>query len=521
MNALDKLINYFNPQAGLKRVQSRTAVDHIQSRAYDIASRSRRTDGWNAGKKSGAAEVSAAHSIGADRARELVRNNPLAARIKNIIAANVVGSGVRPSITSRSDKAQRRQQEEFDAWCESLVCDAERKNNLFGLQYLWFATMVESGGVFIRRVFNKKAGDIPLQFQTLEVDLLDTSKTGKAGDSYIVDGVQFNSENQCEGYWLKPGYDDALAGMLPMDSKFYPIGEIFYLYRQDRPSQHLGMTWFAPIAARLRDFDTYKDAKLMQQQVAACFGVLIEGADTAIGSPSDADSDLPVDSVEPGMIEYLKAGQKVHTLQPPKADNAANMEVTLHRDIAVGAGITYEMLTGDYSKVNYASGRMGKNEFFANLDIWQQTIMLPLLNWVAESYMIARGMVKSGANFKIEWTFPPRALTEPDKELDVLIAQCRAGIISPTELSKKFGKKLPDVLEQWKKDKQRFDELDLVFDHDPAKYAKTGNQIMEGSAALIDDDKEKEKEKEKLEAEKESDRAFLDGLGRILNETNS
>lgn len=518
MNALDKLINYFSPENGLKRAQSRAASSQIQGRAYDIASRSRRTDGWNAGKKSGAAEVSASYSIGADRARELVRNNPLAARIKNIIAANVVGSGVRPNAMTKSDKSQRRLQDEMDMWAESLQCDAERKNSLYGLQYLWFATMVEAGGVFVRRIFDKSAEGVPLRFQTLEVDLLDTAKTGKSGNSYIVDGIQFSSDNVCEGYWLKQGYDDAMAGMMAAESKFYDAKEVFHFYRQDRPSQHLGMTWFAPIAARLKDFDTYKDAKLMQQQIAACFGALIEGAESGVGSPSDINSDLPVDSIEPGMIEYLAPGQKVHTLSPPKADNASQMEVSLQRDMAVGTGITYEMLTGDYSKVNYASGRMGKNEFFTNLDIWQQTLMLPLLNWVAESYLLARGMAKGNANLKIEWTFPPRALTEPDKELDTLIAQCRAGIISPTELSKKFGKKLPDVLEQWKKDKARFDSLDLVFDHDPSKYAKTGNQIMEGSAALEPD---KEQEQASKQAEAEADRAFLDGLGRIINESHS
>ena len=46
LNILDKVVSYFSPELGLKRIQRRNAMDILQ-RGYEGARKDRRTKGWN------------------------------------------------------------------------------------------------------------------------------------------------------------------------------------------------------------------------------------------------------------------------------------------------------------------------------------------------------------------------------------------------------------------------------------------------------------------------------------------
>ena len=147
------------------------------------------------------------------------------------------------------------------------------------------------------------------------------------------------------------------------------------MFRRERPGQHLGISWLAQIATHLDRYDTLQDAKVMQQQIAACLAVLIE--DTPMGNKTD---NPVIDKIEPGMIEYVPSGSNAKVITPPRADDSQAFIVELKGDMAVGAGLNYQQLTGDYSKFNFASGRMGLIEFNRYLDGIQQFMLVTQLN---------------------------------------------------------------------------------------------------------------------------------------------
>lgn len=110
MTFLDKAINVISPSRGLARMKSKAMQMGIMEgiRAYDAASNSRRTSGWNASGTSANNETRAAGNTLRDRSRELVRNNPYAKRAVQAISTNMIGLGIRPTpytralVTSRS-----------------------------------------------------------------------------------------------------------------------------------------------------------------------------------------------------------------------------------------------------------------------------------------------------------------------------------------------------------------------------------------------------------------------------------
>lgn len=469
MSLLDKVINYVSPAKGLARAQAQAAQEVLRN--YDIASRGRRNDGWLRPNTDGAAEVSKGNQIGAASAQELVRNNPLAGRIKRIWANNAIGSGIQLDILGdSSDQFQL----DWDEWAESTDCDFEGHYNLYGLQWLWTSTMVESGGVFVVQRINATLKH-PLQLQTLEESQLDK---GKNVDD-VRDGVAYDKQGRLKGYWFIT--DD--SNSLTPQSKFFKASQVFHMFRKDRVGQHLGMTWLAPVATLLRNYDTYMDAKLMQQQIAACFALIVEDANTNmgnLGNSSDGSNLLP-DSIESAMIEYVPSGTIPHTITPPKADNSAQFDLSIKSDIAVGSSVTREQLTGDYSQVNFTSGRMAKNEFNIELDFVQKSLIKPNLEKVFRWFSVLHQIKNGAGSYSTDWTFPPRSTINPKEEFDVLMSKVRHGMMSPSKAAKLFGEKLETIVAQWGKDKALFG--DLPFDIDPSVFAATGNQLDDNDAA--------------------------------------
>ena len=65
------------------------------ARAYDGASTGRRLGGWVTSGSSANTEVSLGHERMRDRARDLVRNDPHAARFVHAFATDLIGRGLR------------------------------------------------------------------------------------------------------------------------------------------------------------------------------------------------------------------------------------------------------------------------------------------------------------------------------------------------------------------------------------------------------------------------------------------
>lgn len=477
-NFIDRVVGYISPQAGLKREQARLAQEQI--RDYNAASRGRRRGNLLNRSTSAAREVSRAADRLAGVSQELVRNNPLAQRIKMIMASNVAGDGIRVDITGSNQRVNTDFTNYFEGWANTTACDFDGHYNLFGLQWLAIATVVESGGVLVRFHINN-ALRYPLSIQLIEQTYLDTTMdTQNDGDGgQIIDGIQYDKAGQITHYHILIDNNGTNTDGTPTRRSYRRGDEMVHIFRKERPGQHLGVSWLAQVATHLDRYDTLQDAKVTQQQIAACLAVIVTEANTALGSKTDTPM---IDRVEPGMIEYVGAGSTVTTVTPPRADDSASFITELKNDIAVGAGLNYQQLTGDYSKFNFASGRMGKIEFNLMLDMAQKFMLLPALNTIMDK-LFSIYQLQAGTNAKInaEWVFPPRAAVDPSEEVETVKNKVRSALMTPQTAAKMFGTKLETVVTGWE------DALklmgDLSFDIRPDQFSAAGNQLNADDAA--------------------------------------
>lgn len=486
LRLIDRIVGYFSPSAGVRRLANRHAMDFMVSRGYDGASRGRRTKGWKAPSSDGQSEVAAGAATLRNRARDTYRNSAYGKKGMNGIVTNTIGAGIISKILDNE-----KLNEKWQAWCDSTFCDFENELNFYGLQNLAFKTVVESGEVLVRRIreTNSELGNIRLQI--LEPDFLDTRKI--TTDGKIFDGIQFDDNGNVEGYWIfkrHPGSRAIWPKGNPLESFFVPATEMRLCFLKERPGQKRGASWAAPVLMALRDYDDYEDAQLVRQKIAACFVGFLKDTEHSLNQIQPGTTSTPLsEKFQPGMWEHLPPGKEITFGTPPGVGN--DYEPYTRRklqSIAAGLGISYEELTGDLSQVNFSSGRMGWLAFQRNIDVWRWNFFIPSFCKPAMDWWLDAESVGSTQNVrkqKVLWTPPRREMIDPVKETEAMKNSVRSGFSTLSDSVRQLGYEPKEHFQELSEDFKMLDQLGLVLDSDPRtdiiKKQAQGNGTDQGN----------------------------------------
>lgn len=482
MNWIDKIVAQVSPGAALNRVRARVALGMVVAH-YDVATPGGRM-------KSLRPTSTDADSAGAGRlraafvARDMIRNTPLASRVQQVIANNVIGDGIIPKVVADTRQLRDALHAAVVAHFDTVAIDADGRTNLYGLQRLIIQTVVESGEVLVRRRrLDRSAGlALPFQIQVMEADFLDTSKDTVVGGGNIVrEGIEFDPTGRRVAYWLFDYHPGAmrLSGAW-WQSRRVPASEVLHIYRQDRPGQMRGVSWFAPVALSLQDVADHQEAQLLRQKIAACFA--------AFRVTPDSDADGGADpaglstSITPGRIQNLAPGEDIRFAAPPGVESYEEFTRSVLRSVAAGVGITYESLTGDLTGVNFSSARIGRMEMSRNMSAIQHLILVPqflqpLARWFAEAWTVSQPTRLKSA--RLDWVPPPLPLVDPTREIPASIKAVRGGVKTRSQVIRELGYDPEAVMEEHKKDAEEADLLGLVFDSDPRRTSSAGQMQPE------------------------------------------
>lgn len=464
MNALDRAIVAIAPEAGLRRLKAKRAAAVLMN--YDIANGGRRTKSTRYSSTDPDA-ASARRQRAAWAARDLVRNNPVATRARDVIVANTIGDGIIPSLKAARKGTRDRFLELVRQHCDTTAIDADGRCNLYGLQRVIMAAVVTDGEVLIR-IRRRRMSDglpLPFQLQVLEADYLDEGADilNPTGIS-IRDGIEYDAIGRRVAYHLydhHPGSDQRVSSQ----SRRVPASEIIHVQRVDRPGQQRGVSWFAPVAIQMQDLGDYLDAQVVRQKIAACFAAFRISAD---GSPNEAV--VPA-KMSPGLISTLGPGDDVKFGTPPAVEGLDTFVRTALQAIAAGLGVTYEALSGDLSQVNFSSGRMGRMEMDRNLSAWQWLMLRPqLLDPIAALMLEAWQMIEPTRDLRmasVEWTPPARVIIDPAKEIPAMRDAIRAGLRSWQSTVRALGYDPEMVAAEMAEDAARFDAMGVMPESDP------------------------------------------------------
>ena len=427
-NLIDSMVSIFSPAAGLKRARARAALNLV-GRSYDGAKTGRRTAGWSTGGTSANAEIAPAISLLRNRSRDLVRNNPYAAKAINSLVSNAIGTGITATLSDGQDLWAR--------WVTE--CDADGQLDFYGLQMLAARTVRESGECLIRLRYRLSSDglSVPLQIQVLEPDYLDNVKyESLPNGGWIQHGIEFDAIGRRAAYWLykqHPGASTPLVnGLL---SYRVPATDVLHIYEKTRPGQSRGVPVLAPSMLKMRDLDDYEEAELVRKGIEACFAAFVTTDDESLLLGQEGQSETApqrrIENLAAGQINYIRNSEGVTFGQPaPTNGYDAYIRTQLHA-IAAGAGITYEQLTGDLSQVNYSSIRAGTLEFRRMVEQWQWLTFIPMMcgpvmrAWLDTA--VLAGKIKK-ADVKINWTTTRFDWVDPVKDVTGELMEIAAGL---------------------------------------------------------------------------------------------
>lgn len=499
-NLLDKAIGWFSPAVGARRAAYRRRMELLSgTRGYEGASHGRLAKHWGASPLGADAEIGRAGQRLRDRSRDMVRNNALAAKIVTSHANNFVGFGITPRAKTGDPARDKQVNDLFDEW--SKVCFAGTGVDFYGGCYTLARMMVQDGEVYVRRRLRRPDDGfpVPLQLQILDAEFCDWAKSGTPAThpgNQIVQGVEFDAIGNRAGYWMFPQDPrSSLTWMTWKTSSFVPAADIAHIYEPQVNQVH-GVPWLAPVMTDLDDLRDYEISENVRKKVEACVvGMVIPGEgdqnDPNIGI-SEAEGGAenqaavrdiygnPFERMEPGMFAVLNGGKDVRFNSPAISAGVEAYIRTRHRGIAAGSRLPYELLTGDFSQANFASGKLGLLEYQHFVQVVQWHYLIPQALQIIWGWFVAAGKDagKIPRNLKVgvEWTPPEfESITRlDDARADLL--EVRMGKRSMPEIIAKTGRDPMTVLAEQDAWLAAVDatKSGVILDSDPRKVANNG-----------------------------------------------
>lgn len=389
---LDRLVATVSPAAGVRRLQARKAI----ARMYAGAEANRLTNHKKPKNQSADSEMLGPFGADALRAwsRALVRDNAYAWGVVDTIVSSVIGCGIKAQSQIETidgddvENINEARDKVWAEWCE--LCDVNGQLTFDELQQLAMREIVEAGEVLIhvvRTPGNTYRGiyrPVPLALELVEADRLasdkDTYAVRNRTQNRVIRGVELDELGKPVAYWIYPEHPNSPYVTRNTTPERYDAADIIHLYRKDRVGQSRGVSWFAPVMSWLRDLGVYVDNEIQASAVASCFGVAITtngpagvGLMPSIGEDQEDSNGNRMEYLEPAMVTYLQPGETITSINPGRPNSASEPWIALMlRGIAVGTGLSYEIVARDYSGVSYSSSRTSQLEDRRRFRRWQR-----------------------------------------------------------------------------------------------------------------------------------------------------
>lgn len=454
VNALDRLIGWASPAAGMARLRQRVLWNLAATQGgYHGGRRDRRqTRGWRPKDDSANAATLLDLPHLRTRARDLIRNMPIATGAVATVTTHVVGDGVRlnPTIDHEAlglapvaaqawNDAARR---EFALFCRTA--DWTRTQSFDELQGLIFRAALESGDVFLLRRFRRDPGDVyGLKVQVIEADRVENpnrrfdSEDQAGGIEHDANGlpVAVHIANHHPGALLATATSWARVPI--RDQRGDP--QVLHLFDKLRPDQARGVPYLAPVIESLHQLGTYSDAEVRAAVLSAFLALFVtkpDGDDDVnpiVGSTATADgvADVAKELALPegGALVSLLPGEKVEAPSPGRPNDRFDPFVqAMLRQIGVALELPYELLIKHFT-ASYSASRAALElawAYFRRRRVWLvRHVNQPVYEWVIDEAVASGRLAAPGyfrdpatraAYLKAEWIGQPRSSIDPLKE---------------------------------------------------------------------------------------------------------
>jgi lambda family phage portal protein len=460
-------------------------------RAYAGAIINRLTSDWISNGTSADAEIKTSLRKLRDRSRQMVRDNPYARQAKRTTQINVVGSGVKLQSqvmtlrgNKRDDRINGAIESKWERWTRKDHCDVAGKHSFHMFEWLAVGALPESGEVLFR-IHRKPFGGskIPLALEIIESDLLDDEYNGAVsakGNEWRM-GVEIDRYGRPVQYAFltrHPGdyWFQGTPDKVNVKHVFLPAKDVIHLFVPERPNQHRGVPWFAPVITDAHQLAGYEEAAVVRARSAASLMGFITSPEGELEA-DDVENGQRISEFEPGVFKYLDPGQSVTVpdISSPDAQYEDFVRAKTRR-FASGFGCSYETLSRDFSETNYSSSRLSLLE---DRDHWKVVQAYLIENFHMRVFrewldvaVLSGELALPDYELRPERYDSPKWLArgwswvDPLKEVKAYREMEAAGYMTKAQICAQLGGDLDENLQQIARERQTASELGVQLDAD-------------------------------------------------------
>ena len=425
--------------------------------AYDLIRRSRGTDTFCGAVRQNSSVLDDRETRQrlADLARYEFRNNPHLRGLCQKIDNETVGRGPRLTIDPRtpSDRSRRaadRVEKTWQEWCCAtklveklrLVCSERR-----------------TGGEAFAVAFPNRSLQVPMDFKVYEGDQFQTpywerdwySDRDGRNDQGHYDGLNFDSYGNVSSYTMleKHPYADSYS----YDASYRNVDAslVWHWFRKERPSQFRGISEIAPTLEVYSNLRRFIESKVQQEELRA---KLLGAVSTAY--PPDAGcadlGDEPVDMmIGGGQFTTLPDGWKIDMFRfDPTGQGVQEFVRTMLSWATQALLAPWNIVAGDSSDYNFASGRLDHMTFYSYVGIMRSEIEKYGLNWFFHNHWFPIARLTNRipddlGPFSVTWYWDQREAIDPNKAANAATTLKEAGMLDEVGYWESQGENALDV----------------------------------------------------------------------------
>ncbi len=472
----------------------------VRKGGYDGARSDRLSDDWNPG----ALPPNLLHRMDAgllrQRARDLVRNNPLAASAINCFAANVINTGIAPRIAPELWPA-------WELWQRSEA-DVTRRQTFYSLQETLLREVLVGGGCLVhyvdvdrRRNRGQRRRRLPLAVELLPEERFCEQQDAFAragtrpGQNPIVRGVELDRHtSEPLAYWVWPALPGEL-GTVQMAPVRLPAEECRYAFSCRELGQVRGITALAPAIVWLWRLGYYQENELMSSAIASCYALAIttldddpQGLGNAEGEDATDFNGNLMERVEPGTILRLQPGEDAKGIAPGHPNGQAEPWLRLiTRSIAAALDLSYQELMRDTAEANFSAAR-----FQANADQIRfrrlQTFVIDHFaqptyeRWLTaetlagtQNFPTPQALVAGEAELTtVKWRTPGWRSMDPETDAKALAIELKNGVTTRDDYLSTRGQDYEEVFDQLEREDELAEQKGLELERPKAATDGSG-----------------------------------------------
>lgn len=459
----------------------------VRMSSYEAAGQGRRGGTWAAPSTGPNAALLNSLTTLRNRSRAAYRNTPWLSLGIDRQVSNEVGTGIIPRSLASNEGFRDAANGRWDQVVGYL--DADGALDFYGLQALASRTRRIAGEVFVRRrrrPLGHPSG-VTVQFQVLEPEYVPLHLDRPLPNgNFIRAGVEFDRRFQRRAYWFHREHPtDGVQYSGLRDFVRVPAADVLHHYLPVRPGQVRGEPVTVQSLLKAHTFDLYEDAELVRKQTRAPYtGFLARqdfGAedfkyDPLTGEPITTDDQgVPTMDVQPGTILTGLPGEE---LQLFSGDDSGQGYADFMRQqllgMSAGLGVPYELLTGDWGKVNDRLVRAILHEFRRQIEADQDHLMIhqicaPCRSWWIDAEVLAGtlrapGYAADRADYqRTEWRPHGWPYLHPEQDIGAKIAAIQGGLSTRAQEVASRGHYVEDIDDENARDRDRAEEAGLNY----------------------------------------------------------